>query len=89
MIKKASGETERKYEIIGFKEFEKLYFSEEPEDKKWIGWIDRLFKNMDVSIDDRFDARTHQFKNIYNAAYGILEAYSKIKQVTLIFLKKP
>jgi hypothetical protein len=79
MIKKASSDTDRKFEVIGFKEFEHLYNSTEPEDKKWIERIDRLFKNLDVSIDDRFDARTQQFKNIYNATYGLLEAYSKVK----------
>jgi len=79
MIKKASSDTERKFEVIGFKEFERLYNSTEPEDKKWIARIERLFKNLDVSIDDRFDARTLQFKNIYNATYGLLEAYSKVK----------
>ncbi|KFF22919.1 hypothetical protein [Chryseobacterium sp. JM1] len=79
MIKKASNDTDRKFEVIGFKEFEQIYFSEEPEDKKWIERIDRLFKNLDVSIDDRFDARTQQFRNIYNATYNLLEAYSKVK----------
>jgi hypothetical protein len=79
MIKKASSDTDRKFEVIGFKEFERLYNSSEPEDKKWIERIDRLFKNLDVSIDDRFDARTLQFRNIYDATYVLLEAYSKVK----------
>ncbi|MCU7549828.1 hypothetical protein OCK74_11920 [Chitinophagaceae bacterium LB-8] len=78
MIKKASNDTERKFEVIGFKEFEQLYTSNEPEDRKWIERIDRLFRNLDVSLNDRFDARTQQFKNIYKATYGLLEAYSKV-----------
>lgn len=79
MIKKASTDTDRKFEVIGFKEFERLYLSQDVEDRKWIERIDRLFKNLDVSIADRFDARTLQFKNIYKATYGLLEAYSKVK----------
>lgn len=79
MIKKASIETDRKYEVIGFKEFEQLYISNDLENRKWIERIDRLFKNLDVSLDDRFDARKQQFKNIYNATYELLMAFSKVK----------
>lgn len=78
MIKKASNDTDRKYEVIGYKEFERLYSSGDPEDKKWIDRIDKLFKNLDISLDDRFDARIQQFKNIYQATIEVVEAYTKI-----------
>jgi hypothetical protein len=79
MIKKSSSDVERKFEVIGFKEFENIYYSQIPEEKKWIGRINRLLKNLDVSVEDRFDARTQQIVNIYKATYNLLNAYSKVK----------
>jgi hypothetical protein len=79
MIKKAANDTDRKFEVIGYKEFEQIYFSQEPENRKWIERIDRLFKNLDVAIADHFDSRAQQFKNIYKATYELLNAYSKVK----------
>lgn len=69
----------RQYEVMGYKEFEKIYFSEDQENIKWILRITGLFKNLDFSIDDKYDARPHQFKNIYAAVYNLLETYSHIK----------
>jgi hypothetical protein len=77
MIVKSIGQ-ERKYDVIGFKEFEQLYHSDDPENRKWINRIDRLFKNLNVEVDDRFDSRTLQLKNVYEATYMLLEVYSKV-----------
>lgn len=85
MIKKVTNDTNRKFEIIGYKEFEQIFFSEDPENKKWIERINRLFKNLDVSIEDRFDSRTQQFKNIYSASYKLIVACSKVKTSNIDF----
>ncbi len=79
MIKPAISGSDRKFEVVGFKEFEQMFHSEELETKKWFDRINRLFRNLDVEVEERFDARTLQLKNVYKATYKLLEAYSKVQ----------
>lgn len=50
----------RYYDIIGFSEYMKKRI-----DNEWLGKVDNLFANLDVSIDNRFDTRVSQVKRIY------------------------
>jgi len=51
MLKKISG-ANRRYDVIGFAEFKKDY-----ETNLWLKKVDGLFASLDLSVDDRFDAR--------------------------------
>lgn len=74
----------RKYEIIGYGEFECLYEAPPEPQKRWIERIDNLFKNLNVFVDDRFDARVLQLKNIYVSILEIIETYVSIQGYTCI-----
>jgi len=64
----------RSYDIIGFGEFEKLFL----EGKNiWLERVKSLFSNLNVGIDDRYDGRVVQLKNVYNCSFGLIEAYRK------------
>lgn len=41
MLKKSIKESERKFDVIGFKEFEEIWYDENPTSKKWITRIDK------------------------------------------------
>ena len=46
---------------------------------------ERLFDNLNVEIDDRFDARVGQLKRLYKASIAILVAFNQFnkKQETI------
>lgn len=74
----------RKYDIIGYKEFECLYEIKPEPQKRWIERSDGLFKNLNVSVDDRFDARVVQLKNLYSSILNIIETYVEIQGYTCV-----
>lgn len=74
----------RKYDIIGYKEFEYLYETKPEPQKRWIERIEGLFKNLNVFVDDRFDARVLQLKNIYSSILNIIEAYVEVQGYTCV-----
>ncbi len=74
----------RKYDIIGYNEFECLYDAKPEPQKKWIERTDGLFKNLNVFVDDRFDARVVQLKNIYSSILNIIETYVEIQGYTCV-----
>lgn len=76
--------TSRKYDIIGYGEFEYLYETAPELQKRWIERIDNMFRNLNVFIDDRFDARTLQLKNVYVSVLDIIEAHVSIQSYTCI-----
>ena len=80
MLKKADKDSNRKFEVIGYKDFETLYFSEDKEIIKWIKRVKKLFYNLDISIDNRFDDRINQLRKVYAATYEILKTFSLINK---------
>lgn len=66
----------RRYDLIGYGEFEDLFYSE----NKWILRLKRLFNNLNVEIDDRFDARVGQLKRLYKASIKILVAFNQFNE---------
>lgn len=59
----------RRFDVIGFGEFQIIHGKNEFIDK-----VDILFSSLDVSIDDRFDARVKQLKNVFCSCIGIIES---------------
>lgn len=80
MLKRADKDSIRKFDIIGYKDFEKLYFSKDDDDIKWILRTKKLFYNLDTSKENRFDDRIQQLRKVYNATYQILTTFSSINK---------
>jgi hypothetical protein len=76
MLKPNSSTQRRKYDIISYLEFENLCFNGDPNSKKWLNRIESLFLNLDISIEDKFDARKQQLLNCYNAVVSLVETFS-------------
>lgn len=59
----------RRFDVIGFGEFQSIRIENE-----WINKVDVLFSSLDVSIDDRFDARVKQLKNVFCSCISLIES---------------
>lgn len=62
----------RYFDIIGFSEF-----STKHEKSEWLKKVDNLFSNLNVAIDDRFDTRVSQVKQIYATLIVLIEELNK------------
>ena len=62
----------RYFDIIGFSEF-----STKHEKSEWLKKVDNLFSNLNVAIDDRFDTRVSQVKQIYTTLIVLIEKLNK------------
>jgi len=79
MIKKSEA-TLRMYDVIGFKEFENIYTNGSEEQKLWIKRIERLFAGVDIKIiEEKFDSRISQLKNINLSAINLKRALAKVE----------
>ena len=66
MLKEIKGAT-RRYDVIGFAEFQSIH-----EDNEWLKKVDGLFSSLDVSVDDRFDTRVQQLKQVFASCVEII-----------------
>lgn len=80
MIKLNNTEQGRKYDVVSYLEFEKMWFDGDSNTKKWVNRIEALFKNLDTKIEDRFDARKHQLINTYNSTISLIKVFSKVSK---------
>ena len=79
MIKEIEG-ANRRFDVVGFPEF-KLFH----EKNEWIKKAHGLFASLDVSVDDRFDARVQQLKQVFDYLIQLIEVLKKLikKQETI------
>lgn len=68
MIEKLQG-TNRRFDVIGFADFQKRH-----EQNDWLKKVDNLFSNLDVSVDDRFDTRVKQLKELFQVLVELIES---------------
>jgi len=73
MLDAIKGET-RKFEVIGFGKFELLCRSTNQHEKSWISRLSDVFDNVDVSFQDRYDARPRQLKAVAEATAELVRA---------------
>lgn len=66
----------RRFDIIDYGTFESLYNNEE----RWIQRVERLVADLDVSIDEKYDARINQLKNIYASCIELIEAFDSVNK---------
>jgi hypothetical protein len=77
MTREISGAA-RRFDVIGFKEFEALLYSDEDETKRWIARLVRVFDRLDISGADRFDARVQMLEMTFLATIDLLVALAEI-----------
>ncbi|MDY7093615.1 MAG: hypothetical protein SX243_11655 [Acidobacteriota bacterium] len=93
MLSEKNGEG-RRFDVIGFREFEKIHDDEESEDRPWILRLEELFEGLDLGAADadKYDARIHQLKGVMLASARLLKhlgaAQGKRKSVSAKTLAK-
>lgn len=73
MISKVSG-GRRRFEVMGFAEFEKLLLSDDPHIIRWMGRLNRMIEGLDISGADRFDARVQMFELTFLSTIELLKS---------------
>ena len=66
MLKEIKG-ANRRFDVLGFDEFQGLH-----ENNEWLKKVDGLFSSLDVSVDDRFDSRVQQMKQVFASTIEII-----------------
>ncbi|AYG58021.1 hypothetical protein CCGE525_03725 [Rhizobium jaguaris] len=80
MIKEVKDGT-RRYEVIGFRDFEALLLSGDEGDKRWIDRLRRVLDGLDISGADKYDARVSMLEETFLATIEMLEALAKIDPI--------
>ncbi|AFP30985.1 hypothetical protein [Marinobacter sp. BSs20148] len=71
MVRKSESEA-RDFDVIGFKEFESMLESDDPEVSKWISRIENTFKNLDIDKVDGQDVRVEQIRSTFKAVAKLI-----------------
>ena len=77
MIREITGAA-RRYEVIGFGEFETLLRSDATDHKVWISRLHKVVDGLDISGADSFDARVQMIKNTFLAIIKLLCVLAQI-----------
>jgi hypothetical protein len=62
----------RTFDVIGYKEFEAMFESDDPENKKWITRLGKLFDGVAVNNTDANDMRIDQLKNTFKSTANLV-----------------
>ncbi|MEO1052722.1 MAG: hypothetical protein AAFX87_18960, partial [Bacteroidota bacterium] len=72
----------------GYREFERILHDESHIDHLWIKRVIDLFNGLNVTVEDRFDARVKQLKNVYLSSVNLITQLRKIKTGNKIIVDK-
>jgi len=78
MLRSLEGE-DRRFEVIGYGEFEKMCRSGDPEEELWVTRLAQVFEDLDFSIADRFDARPRQLRTVARATAKLVLALHQVQ----------
>lgn len=87
MICEVSG-ANRRFDVIGFRDFETLLNSDDEEVTRWMDRLRRVFDRLDISGADKFDARVLMLEHTFLATTDILIALTEIDTGRTAFAKK-
>ena len=87
MICEISG-ANRRFDVVGFKGFERLLNSDEAETKRWIHRLVRVFDGLDTSGADKFDARVVMLEHTLLATIDVLIALTEIDKGRTAFAEE-
>jgi hypothetical protein len=65
---------DRKFEVLGYGDFERICISGEGSQKRWIWRLSDILDEVDFSIEDRFDARPRQLRTVARATAELVKA---------------
>ena len=92
MLEKSKDIHSKSYRIIGYKKFEELWDDKDSKEKIWLTRAERIFENLDLSVDHSTDSRIQQLQKVYENVYGLLnELYNinvGIKPISLKAFQK-
>ncbi len=71
MISKIDSDV-RKFDVIGFRDFEQMLLSDDLSIKLWIERLERVFNNLDIEIQDMQDVRVQQLKATFQAVSKLI-----------------
>lgn len=63
----------RRFDIIGFGEFQTIH-----DNNEWLKKADGLFTSLDVAVDDRFDSRVQQLKQLFGTIIEIINVLQQL-----------
>jgi len=86
MLKPLEG-VERRFDVIGFNEFESMCTNGTEEQKKWISRLSAVFDDIDLSKQDPYDHRPNQLKAMLYATASLIKALSTCIKSTNISQK--
>jgi hypothetical protein len=69
----------RKFEVIGFGDFEQLLQTRTDRERLALERLFQVFDNLDLSIEDRFDARPTQLRRVAKASAELILALDDIQ----------
>ncbi len=64
----------RKFDVIGYGTFEQICETADPFQKRWIDRLSEIFDDVNLKIEDRFDARPRQLRTILRATADLVIA---------------
>lgn len=79
---------ERRFDVIGFSEFEAMCMSGTDEEKKWLSRLSSILDEIDLSVQHRFDHRPKQLKAVLRATAVLIKALSKSRESSQKFSSK-
>ncbi|TCN98116.1 hypothetical protein [Vibrio crassostreae] len=62
----------RTFDVIGYKEFEAMFESEEPDQQKWVKRLGKLFDGVAVNNVDANDMRIDQLRKTYKSIANLI-----------------
>jgi len=72
MLRRIEGE-DRKFEVLGYNEFEQLFRCSDSQ-RPLVQYLSDILDQVDLSIEDRFDARPRQLRRLARATADLLKA---------------
>lgn len=68
----------RRFEVIGYREFERMCENGTDDEKKWISRLRGIFENVDITGKNKYDARPKQLCNLLLSIAKLIEALAII-----------
>lgn len=77
----------RKYDVKGFLYFETAFSNSNDEEKLWFARFEKVFKDLDITSNNRYDARPKQILKICKACVSIVTEFNNLYGKTPIIPK--
>ena len=67
----------RRFDVVGFREFEEIVYKDCESTKRWIGRLRRIIDQLDVSGADRYDARVQMLEEMLLSVGALIKAIDR------------